>query len=100
VPPALAKDAREGGHRGTNEAELRGVQKVVQRVTRELGRVREENGYVVDYLLGQKAPEEVKEGEVDVTIVMDDTTEKGEVGGTTAVGDDGEDEEDEWTGFD
>jgi hypothetical protein len=54
----------------------------------------------VDYLLGQKAPEEVKEGEVDVTIVMDDTTEKGEVGGTTAVGDDGEDEEDEWTGFD
>jgi periodic tryptophan protein 2 len=87
-------------NRGMFEAELRGVQKVVQRVRGELGRVGEENGYVVDYLLGQEAPEDAKEGEMDIAMVMDDTNGKGEVGGTIVVRDDGEDEEDEWIGLD
>jgi hypothetical protein len=82
------------------EAELRGVQKVGQRVRGELGREGEENGYVVDYLLGQDAPKDGKEEEMDIVMVMDGTNGKGEVGGAIVVGDDGEDEEDEWTGPD
>jgi hypothetical protein len=73
--------------------------KVVQRIRCELGRMGEDNGYVVDYLMGQEAPEDSKEGEMDITMVMDGTNGKGEVGGKIVVGDGGEDEEAEWIGL-
>jgi hypothetical protein len=67
---------------------------------RGLGRVGEENGYVVDYSLGQEAPHDDKEGDLDIMMVMDGTNGKGHVGGTIAVGDDREDDEDECIGLD
>ena len=38
-----------------------------------------------------------KEEDLDITMVMDGTNEKTEVWGMIVVGDDGEDEEDEWS---
>jgi len=40
-------------HAGEYAAELRGVQRAVGRVQGELGRLGDENAYVVEYLLGQ-----------------------------------------------
>jgi len=58
------------------------------------------NGSVVDYSLGQEAPPVAKEGDLDIMRVLDDTNRKGHVGGTIVLGDNGEDEEDEWLGLD
>jgi hypothetical protein len=54
----------------------------------------------VDYLLGQEAPRDDMEGDLDIMMVMDGTNGKTEVWGTIVVGDDGDDEEDEWIGLD
>lgn len=40
-------------HAGGYAAELRGVQRAVARVQGELGRLGDENAYLVEYLLGQ-----------------------------------------------
>jgi hypothetical protein len=87
-------------NRGMFEAQSRGVQKVVQSVRDELERVGEEKGYIVDDLLGQDTPEDGKDGEMDIMMVIDGTNGKTEVWGTIVVGNGGEDGEDEWIGLD
>lgn len=58
-------------HAGGFAAELRSVQKVVGRVQAELGRLGDENGYALDYLLGQPVGKGVEvNGKADLMEVM------------------------------
>lgn len=98
-------------HAGGYAAELRGVQRAVARVQGELGRLGDENAYLVEYLLGQagggvgvngngngNGDGKVNgkgDGNVDLMEVMMDGDQDGSVG----KGSEGEGEE-EWIGLD
>jgi len=97
-----------GGRGGGMQAELRAVEKTVKRVGREVGKVAEDNGFVLDYLLegggmarmktGRKAIEGVDgEDEVTVEMLMSGVGHGGEDDGD----EDDEDEEGagEWMGM-
>ncbi|MCJ1246856.1 hypothetical protein MMC30_004065 [Trapelia coarctata] len=78
-------------HAGGFAAELRSVQKVVGRVQAELGRLGDENGYALEYLLGQPvAGRTGVNGKADLMELA--------MGGDADV--DQEDGEEEWIGLD
>ena len=93
-------------HRGSLETELRVVQRAVKKIQVDLGRLADDNGFAIDFLLGtsQKKHKALTNGDdvdMDGELTIEDLMRGGVEDGVTTAADDGNaDEDGEWLGVD